>query len=77
MKWQTCYQQPTVSINRIKSFLNPNIKHLILKVWLPRQNPVPGCPPGLEYLLQLDALKIHQIPSLLEGKNFIFCMNSC
>ena len=29
---------------------------------------VPHCPPGLEYLTQIDQLLIHQQVELLEGK---------
>ena len=28
---------------------------------------IPGCPPGLEYLLQLDQIQVQQLPSLLEA----------
>ena len=35
--------------------------------WMMRPNPIPGCPVGLEYLTQLDAINVKQIPSLLEG----------
>lgn len=34
---------------------------------MPRPQPIPGCPAGLEYLTQIDSLHIQQIPSLLEG----------
>lgn len=36
-------------------------------VWMPRPNPIPNCPPGLEYLTMVDRLLVQQIPSLLEG----------
>ena len=32
-----------------------------------RPNPIPGCPPGLEYLSTLDEIQAQQIPSLLEA----------
>lgn len=36
-------------------------------MWVQRPAPVPGCIPGLEYLLYVDSLFMNQIPSLLEG----------
>jgi hypothetical protein len=32
-----------------------------------RPNPIPGCPPGLEFLMTLDEIQVQQLPSLLEG----------
>lgn len=32
-----------------------------------RPTPIPGCPVGLEYLLQIDQLNVKQLPSLLEA----------
>ena len=32
---------------------------------------VPGCPPGLEYLTQVDQLLVHQAVELLEGTKII------
>ncbi len=37
----------------------------------PPAEKVPGCPPGLEYLTQIDQLLVHQAVELLEGKNLI------
>ncbi|CAF0933088.1 unnamed protein product [Brachionus calyciflorus] len=34
--------------------------------WMPKPSPIPGCPPGLEYLTQLDKIKIEQLTSLVE-----------
>lgn len=34
--------------------------------WMQRPS-VPGCPPGLEYLTQVDQLLVHQAVELLEG----------
>ena len=30
---------------------------------------IPGCPPGLEYLTQIDQLLVHQQVELFEGKD--------
>ena len=36
--------------------------------WMPvPQETVPGCPPGLEYLTQVDQLLVNQQIELLEG----------
>ncbi|RNA21943.1 phospholipid scramblase 2-like isoform X1 [Brachionus plicatilis] len=35
--------------------------------WMQRPNQVPGCPPGLEYLTQLDKIKVEQLVSLTEA----------
>ncbi|PAA78368.1 hypothetical protein BOX15_Mlig010393g1 [Macrostomum lignano] len=35
-------------------------------VWMNRPAPIPGCPPGLEYLTQVDQLLVHQQIELLE-----------
>lgn len=37
--------------------------------WMARPEPIPGCPPGLEYLTQIDQLLVQQQIELLEGKN--------
>jgi hypothetical protein len=34
---------------------------------MPRPQAVPNCPPGLEYLMQLDRIQVQQIPSLVEA----------
>lgn len=36
-------------------------------IWMERPAPMPGCPPGLEYLTHVDSLHAEQIPSLLEA----------
>ena len=36
--------------------------------WMPKPAVIPGCPPGLEYLTQVDQLLIHQQVEMLEGK---------
>ena len=39
--------------------------------WMPKPE-VPGCPPGLEYLTQIDQLLVHQAVQLLDGKLYHF-----
>ena len=35
--------------------------------WMTRPQGIPGCPPGLEYLMQIDQLLVKQQIELLEG----------
>jgi len=35
--------------------------------WMPQPQGIPGCPPGLEYLTQIDQLLVHQQVELLEA----------
>lgn len=35
--------------------------------WMTRPMAIPGCPPGLEYLTQLDKIKVEQLVSLIEA----------
>ncbi len=39
--------------------------------WMPIPQAPVGCPPGLEYLAQIDQLLVKQQVELLEGKKFI------
>ncbi|XP_027731874.1 phospholipid scramblase 4 [Vombatus ursinus] len=49
--------QPGINVNPIQP---PQI------TWMPAPPPVPNCPPGLEFLSQLDKILVHQQIELLE-----------
>lgn len=36
--------------------------------WMARPAGIPGCPPGLEYLTQIDQLLVHQQVEMMECK---------
>ena len=36
--------------------------------WVPTTERISGCPPGLEYLTQIDQMLIHQMIELFEGR---------
>jgi hypothetical protein len=38
---------------------------------MPKPNPIPGCPEGLEYLSQIDKIMVEQKVDLLEG--YLIC----
>ena len=38
--------------------------------WMMRPQGIPGCPPGLEYLMQIDQLLVKQQVELLEGRSY-------
>ena len=42
--------------------------------WMARPNPISGCPPGLEYLTQVDQLLVKQKVELLESKCVCVCL---
>jgi len=35
--------------------------------WMQRPQPIPGCPPGLEYMTQIDSFHVEQIKSMVEA----------
>ena len=45
-----------------------NNQPMINTAWMARPSAIPGCPPGLEYLTQLDKIKVEQLTSLIESK---------
>lgn len=56
---QQYYPQPTVQIA-------PMVPGAAV-AWMARPSPIPGCPPGLEYLTMIDSLHVEQCVSLLEA----------
>ncbi|XP_065731852.1 phospholipid scramblase 1 isoform X3 [Phocoena phocoena] len=45
--------------------------------WMPAPSPPLNCPPGLEYLTQIDQLLIHQQIELLEAEDTDCCTRNC
>lgn len=35
--------------------------------WMPKPTPIPGCPPGLEYLCRLEEVSLEKNPALTDG----------
>ncbi|NP_001089425.1 phospholipid scramblase 1 L homeolog [Xenopus laevis] len=44
----------------------PNQPGVPVAAWMPAPAPIPNCPPGLEYLSQIDQILVHQQVELLE-----------
>lgn len=44
-------------------------------VMMPRPQPIPGVPPGLEYLTTIDQVLIQQQVNLLEGRQLLLGLN--
>lgn len=45
-------------------------QQLFSGAWMNMPQGIPNCPPGLEYLTQIDQLLVHQKVELLEGNHF-------
>ena len=55
------------------SFCSPLSYHQVPWMPLPEESAPPGCPPGLEYLTQIDQILVHQLIEIFECKNLRLC----
>nr|XP_037288953.1 phospholipid scramblase 2-like [Rhipicephalus microplus] len=46
--------------------MRPGVPFVQMPVQVPELEPIPGCPPGLEYLTRIDQILVHQQLQLLE-----------
>ncbi|XP_037288953.2 phospholipid scramblase 2 [Rhipicephalus microplus] len=46
--------------------MRPGVPFVQMPVQVPELEPIPGCPPGLEYLTRIDQMLVHQQLQLLE-----------
>lgn len=53
---------PSAAIQGVR----PGIPFVQMPVQVPELEPIPGCPPGLEYLTRIDQLLVHQQLQILE-----------
>ncbi|KAH8035555.1 hypothetical protein HPB51_006311 [Rhipicephalus microplus] len=52
--------------------MRPGVPFVQMPVQVPELEPIPGCPPGLEYLTRIDQILVHQQLQLLESRR-TFC----
>ena len=55
------------------SFCSSFSYHQVPWMPLPEESAPPGCPPGLEYLTQIDQILVHQLIEIFECKNLRLC----
>ena len=55
-------------VAQVNFISNPGLSNVTPVVqWMPKPETFQGCPPGLEYLLNIDQVLVHQQVELLEG----------